>query len=67
MNLNRLKGLKIKDMINLIACFNFGTAFILNSSVGQAEIATCTGGELLHSSVETRGSLFASFDIGYYF
>ena len=69
MNLNRLKGLKIKHMINLIACFNFGTAFTFNNlSAEQAEIASKSGlllasaklsilpGQLLHSAQLSKNS-----------
>ena len=63
MNLNRLK---IKHMINIIACFNFGTAFTLNLTAEQAEIATKSsksGLLLAFEPFELRSDLTTS-DVG---
>ena len=60
MNLNRLK---IKHMINIIACFNFGTAFNLNLTAEQAEIASKSGLLLAFEPFELRSD-FTTSDVG---
>ena len=50
-------------MINLIACFNFGTAFTLNLTAEQAEIASKSGLLLAFEPFELRSDLTTS-DVG---